>query len=348
MRTQDTESVRARSHTGRPPRRDARGGAGRGPLGLALAAGLLAALPVTSGCGWDEDLLIHNFKGTVVLPVEAATRTFLRIDEDGNRSEETVTDPRLIGPVYLGLFPSVEPENVIASYPHPEIGPQYKAGVQGDTYPYGGSTVGDLQYACFEFLQCKVTTGRYASWDDLATWFADVLGTPIVDAAGREIRNGELLRQTCFDLLEVTADYEIGVVAGDRNDDGNVDEADLDFVLSDDGQFYVAEFTIWQQEYFWDQAQEGCTPGVDCRGFSLWGWMDAPDRVSHQFSTCEATRGYNELTYDRNFRGGATFRDVLNQPTQYISRGDWVASEGYVWEDLYAQPELKLDFEVTQ
>lgn len=321
----------------------------RNTLRLATTFGILAALPAVSGCAFDEEILIHDLKGTVRLPVEAGTRTFVRDNEDGTTFEETVVDARLIGPVYLGLYPSVLPPGTVSSYAHPELGPQYQNGVQGDTYPYGGTTIGDIKFACLEYLTCKTTTGRFATYDDMVDWFANVLEAPITDAGGKPIEAGFLIQQTCFDLLEVTSDAEIGLITGDRDGDGAADAADLDFVLSDDGQFWEAEFTIWQQNWYWDRAEEaetGCIPGEDCTGFSLWGFMDAPDTSTSVFSTCNPNQGYDEEIYDQEFSGGKAMSNVLNQPTQYITRGDWVANEGFVWKDMYEQPTLDIDFEV--
>jgi hypothetical protein len=50
--------------------------------------------------------------------------------------------------------------------------------------------------------------------------------------------------------------------------------------------------------------------------------------------------------YNVEFDSGVAYRDVLNQPSKYLSIGDWVASEGYQWDDPYEQPELFIDFEV--
>lgn len=317
----------------------------RTTLRLAITLGLLGAMPAVSGCTFDEEILIHNLKGTVRVPVEAATRV---VATEGG-GEEAVTDARFIGPVYLGLFPSVLPAGTVASYTHPEIGPQYAEGVQGDTYPYGGTTVGDIRFTCLEFLRCKMVTGRFPSYDDMVSWYRDVLGTPIVDADGKEVEHGVLIQQVCFDLLEVTSDHEIGLITGDRNGDGVADDLDLDFTLSDDGKYYEAEFNIWQQNWYWDVDEEretGCTPGKDCTGFTLWGFMDAPDGATNLYSTCNPNQGYVESTYNNNFYGGKAYSDVLNKPTSYITRGDWVAGEGFVWNDMYEQPVLDLDIEV--
>jgi hypothetical protein len=311
---------------------------------FSIAGLMMGASLLTTGCAYDENLVIANIQGTVVVPRAAATRIF--VDADGVETE--LTDVRLIGPVYLGLFPAVLPPNNVASYSHPEVGPQYIEGIQGDTYPYGGTTVGDIKYACFEFLTCKVITGRYVDFDSLASWFADTLQQPILDANDLPVTNGEYVRQTCFDLLEVTSDEEIQLTAiHDRNNDDKLDENDLDFVENKDGDF-EATFKFIQQDWYWDQRDKDCTPGIDCTSFSLWGFMDAPSTISNLFSTCDSGAGYRETTYTNDYYGGRPHMNVLNQPSTYISIGDWVADEGYVWDDMFEQPTIRLGFEVTQ
>ncbi len=300
-----------------------------------------------SGCSWDEGLIIENMVGTVVLPPEALTRSF--VDEDGTVTEP-MTDTRLIGPVYLGLYSGVT--TGIEPYPYPYVGPQFVEGVPGDTYPYGGTTVGDIRFACVEFLSCKVASGRFVSFEDMVEWFGETLQDPITDQFGNEIESGDLLRQTCYDLLEVTSDAEIRITAyEDRNGDGEVDEEDLDFVVREDGK-YEAEFTLWQQDYFDNSAQvaEAGGPDSDVHGFTLWGFMDAPATQSSEFSTCtdEDGAGYLETTYNNFFSGGRPYLDILNQPSFYIADGDWVSSEAFVYQSQWDTPELELNFEVTE
>ncbi|MEO0602780.1 MAG: hypothetical protein AAF211_15160, partial [Myxococcota bacterium] len=232
---------------------------------------LWAALLLAQGCAFDEGLIIENLRGTVSVPVEAATRSIQ--DEEGN-FVELEADARLIGPVYLGLYSKIEPENVIEEYPHPETGPQFQPGQAGDAFPYGGTTVGDLRFACLPSLSCRLTSGRFEDWDSIVDWFR-LLDTPLTDVNGFEVPNGEFLRQVCYDFLNVTSDAETRVTAfEDNNNDGEINALDLDFQR--EGEFFVADFEMLQQEQFFDQEQDDCTPGVDCRGFSLWGWMDAP------------------------------------------------------------------------
>jgi hypothetical protein len=296
-----------------------------------------------SGCRYEEGLLIENMRGTVLVPEAAATRTVVH----PNGESETITDVKLIGPVFLGLFPSVEEADVIAPYPHPEVGPQFIPGVAGDTYPYGGTTIGDLRFACLEYLTCKVTSGRFDTWNTMIEWFAS-LDQPIRDASGAEVVSGEYLQQLCFDQLNVTSDEEARLTAyEDRNGDGETDALDLDFVWDESAGAFRGEFTLWQQEFYWDTREEettGCTPGEDCTGFSLWGWMDSPSTVTYDYSTCDPSLGFNNEIYNNEFFGGIVFSNVLNFPTTYIDAGDVLATEPFVWNDISDQPELVLDW----
>ena len=95
--------------------------------------------------------------------------------------------------------------------------------------------------------------------------------------------------------------------------------------------YYVAETTIWQQEYF--------------ENFSLWAFMDAPSEVNYTFGSCDPSDGSQENEYANNFTSGRPYTDVLNQPAKYIERGDWVA-EGLVWKNPEDVPEIYLDYEV--
>ena len=286
----------------------------------------LTALLAT-GC-YQEGLGIYDLHGTVVLPEEAGNRT----TEGGNVIED---DPRLFGPVYLGLYPAVE--SGTREFPYPEVGPSFQSGVPGDTYPYGGTTIGDLRYACLEDLVCKMTSGRFVDFDEIVTWFNDDIDQPIYDAFGNQIQTGEYIRQTCFDLLAYTSDEEIRItVTDDRNDDGHLDADDLDFVQRSDGK-WEAEFTVWQQEWF--------------EGFALWGWMDAPSDTTFRFSTCDASDGYSLNEYSEEYMGGRQFRELLNYPSSYLGAGDFVPSadpttDAYVWDDPLETMVIELDFPV--
>lgn len=274
-----------------------------------------------------EGFTTRNLHGEIILPAEAATRTFPNI-------AEPVVDPRLIGPVYLGLYPSVK--QGILPYTHPEIGPVYQAGIPGDAYPYGGTSVGDIRFPCIEFLKCKVVSGRYVDFDQMVTWFNETLEMPIVDSRGSAVTSGDYVAQACYDQLRYVAEEEIRLTATqDRNEDGFLDEGDLDFVEQNDGT-WRAEFTIYQQEYF-----ENVETGT---GFTLWGWMDAPSERNNQFTTCSPTGGYQETEYNLDFDAGRPARDLLNFPSIYIGGGDYVAQEGFV----YSSPEDEASITLNQ
>ena len=299
------------------------------------------ALSLVQACSYDEGLIIENLKGTVKVPKAAGTRTFI----DANGVSTEVTDVKLLGPVILGLYPGISEANTVQNYPYPEVGPLYDAPNPALAYPYGGTTVGDFRFSCLQALECRLVSDRFVDFDEIIDWFNDTVGIAVVDASGQAVLDGEYLRQTCYDLLEVTSDREVRLTAEDRNDDDKIDAADLDFVL--EGEYFVADFEILQQEFFWDQNQENCEPGVDCKGFSLWGFLDSPG-PSYNFDSCNqgsGSGGFNVNDYATDYQGGAWYRNLLNLPSQRISAGDWVA-EGYQWDDVYDQPELFIDFEV--
>jgi hypothetical protein len=293
-----------------------------------LMAILALSTLLGDGCVFDEGLDIQTMTGTVVVPRAAATRTFVGEDD----VEQEITDVKLIGPVYLGLFSGVE--NGIERYPHPSVGPAYQAGRIGDTYPYGGTTVGDYQFACVEFLSCKVVSGRYQDFNEIISWFNDTVGETVTDSVGLPIETGEYLRQRCYEILEVTSDDELRLTnTRDRNEDGTIDAKDLDFVENAAGDF-EAKFTIYNQEY------------VD--GFSLWGWMDAPSETSYKFSSCDPSSGYVYREYNENFSSGRAWRDLLNRPSDVITVGDWVSEDPHIYQSIDDDVSLTLGYMVGQ
>lgn len=311
----------------------------------------LVALALGAGCRWEEGLIIENMTGMVVIPREAASRT---IDLPGEDPVD-ITDIKLIGPVYLGLFPGVE--SGLQKYLHPEMGPVYQDGVPGDTYPYGGTTLGELRFGCLEYLQCRMTSGRFQDWDDIVEWYNRVQpDDPMVDDQGQPVTTGDYLQQICYQKLEITSDYEARIVAAeDVNGDDAIDALDLDFVeLSDADAAYLdglsendapieagdfaGRFTLWQQEYF--QNDE------DGTGFSLWGWMDTPGTLNYQYSTCFNGGGYFDGEYNVNYYAGAAYPDLLNTPSKYIAAGDWVTGSAWTYSAVDDEVVLVLDYEV--
>jgi hypothetical protein len=283
---------------------------------------MLVVLPLlVSGC-YSEGLIIKNLVGQITIPREAATRTITQPGLNGAPgTSEEITDVKLIGPVYVGLYAGLTPN--LQSYVHPNIGP-----INQDTYPYGGTTLGDMRNSCLEFFTCRLTSNRFTSYQEIVDWFTDVVGAPPTDSQGRTIATGDYIRQNCFDLLEYTSDQEIRILPPDRNEDGVVDAEDLDFVENADGDF-VGRFEILQAEFY---------PGM-----TAWAFMDAPSTVQYSFSTCDPANGYFEGTYDRQYQAGLQFSDVLNRPSAYLIDGDWVSSEGFVWDDPEDDAQILID-----
>jgi hypothetical protein len=295
-----------------------------------ITAALGASALGASGCTYDEGLNIHDLTGTVVVSRDAVTRTIDLTDPNtGIVTTESVTDLRLLGPVYIGLFASVRDN--LERYPHPERGPAFgvDAAAAGDTYPYGGTTMGDLRYSCLEAFSCRFVSGRYTSYQSMIDWFSSVLGD-VPEDSGRPVSSGEQLRQICMELYEVNSDNELRMVE-DRDLDGTIDEADLDFIENADGDF-EGRFEILDADFY--------------AGMSAWAFADNPGAAGYRIDTCTDQNGYFETTYDRRFRSGLQQPDVLNFPANYIREGDFVASEGFIWDDPEAEATIVIDFAV--
>lgn len=262
---------------------------------------LLIALSL-AGCEFKENLPEGDIEGTVIVPAEAATRVI--VNEAGE--EEEVKDLRFIGPVYLGAYSGID--TVSFSYPHPKMGPVVQPDVPGDAFPYGGTTVGRLDFACYSFISCRVTTGRFIDYDDILDYFR-LIGRPVVDENGVEVQTGEAFQQACYNYYYATSDAEMAFLAGS---DG------LSFKENSDGDF-EASFTL------------NHTLLED--GASVWGWMDAPQistlfpDQNGYFSTCNESEGREETEYDDTFKEGVAFDDLLNVPSTYIGAGDWVTDD---------------------
>lgn len=317
-------------------------------LVLALT-GLLAG----AGCSYQEGLVIEDLTGTVVIPGE-----FISSGQVVDGVPTQVPDPKLIGPVYLGLYAGSVEANVTTSYPYVSTGPVFDTeNTVGDAYPYGGTSIGMLRSTCLEALQCKVATGRFVDYDELLEYVSQY--GEVVDFVGDPITTGDDLKNTCMAALDYVEDYQLGLVAVDENGDEVVDENDLDFVLREDGN-YEAEFNIWQQEYF-EGVPYGAGPDAETQGFTLWGFMDAPAAGDGTFSTCDTSgrNGENPESYSQPvYNMFAMSRDILNRPNNYIRVGDVVSGVqdqaggngdiGYIFHDPDETPELWLNFQVEQ
>jgi len=271
--------------------------------------GITALALAVTGCTFDEHLPQVDVEGTIVLPKEAATYTVV----DARTGEETIVeDARAIGPVYLGVFPNVRDD--LYDYPHPEMGPVIVDGTPGNTYPYGGGTIGRFDFACFSDLACRITTGRYESFEDILDWYNTVLGDPVVDEFGAVVDSPDFFRSYCYELFQYTADYELTFLSQFVNANG-LEMNTMDFEVNADGD-YEAKFDLWQVSYKPDM--------------KIWGWMDAPSE-KFTFSTCDPDRGQQNTKYTNDFEYGTNYTDLLNYPSKYIFENDWVVQSPYTF-----------------
>lgn len=289
------------------------------------------------GCTYEEDLREKDLTGKVRIPIEALESLQLidsdgtpivdggfTVDEEGQPILDITDQMGLLGPVYLGAFPSTE-EGLYA-YPHPEMGPILDADRPGDTYPYGGTSVGRFDYACFEQLRCKVVTGRYTDYDGIIDFFENVVQEPIIAPDGSPVTDASTYQEHCFTTEYVTSNDELSFI------DDEPEKKQYDtyfkpyFTLNSDGTHYVADVTIPH------------TLVVD--GMELWGWVDMPSG-SYNFSTCNESEGDYHYRYTEQFYKGSSFPDLLNFPGLYIDEGDWIA-EPYVVDG--ADKDFVIDF----
>ena len=272
---------------------------------------LLSSLVLTA-CSFKENLPEKDISGKVVIPAAALTRDVVSAtDPDGDgvfdtlTSQVGVTDTRLIGPIYLGAFAGID--DVSFDYPHPRMGPVVDAGIAGNTFPYGGATVGRMDFACYESIKCKMTTGRFESYDEILDYFQNILGSPVIDPTGAKVEYSSTFQQYCFDYFYYTSDDEMSFLGPE------------DFVENADGDF---EASFNMAHTILEEGQE----------LNLWGWMDAPQisienpDINGSFSTCDTSGvGRTHEEYDQSYTEGRVFSDLLNKPNSYITEGDWIA-----------------------
>lgn len=283
---------------------------------------LLPALGLLAACGFEENLPEIDIEGTIIVPREAATRTVY--NEEGDEVE--VTDVRFIGPVYVGAFASVQ--EGLFDYPHPEMGPVIDEDYPGDTYPYGGTSVGRFDFACFEDTACKVVTGRFGTFEEIIEYFADYVRDPVTNPYGDEVTSADYYEQYCYDYYYYTSVEEFDFLS--RDDDG---EVDLDFEENADGDF-EATFSMPHTVY--------------TEGMQIWGWVDNASET-WTFSTCDPDRtGPTSYEYNLDFDAGGGQRDVLNYPSLYISDGDWVISSPHTMSSEDDEPSLVVDYEYDE
>jgi hypothetical protein len=280
---------------------------------------LLAGLVL--GCKFDEPLPEKDLRGTVRIPKEALDITL--VDDDG--VERVVSgDIRMLGPVYLGGFPSVEEGHY--DFLHPEMGPILDADYPGDTYPYGGTSVGRFDFGCYEQLVCKVVTGRYESFDDVLEFFSDVLEDEVMSPDNTAVGSGTEYRERCYETQYITSDDELSFV----DDEPHENEGQyFKPYFEEDGDYWVADVEIPHTLYK--------------KGMALWGWVDMPS-PKFDFVTCDETAGSQLYRYSEQYYQGASYPDVLNYPGLYIDDGDWVVNEETLISSATKDFELTLDF----
>ena len=247
------------------------------------------------GC-YQENLPDYDFVGKVVVPKAAATRLI----SNGEGGTEEVTDARFIGPVFLGAYSGID--TLSFPYPHPSMGPILDSSVPGNTFPYGGTSVGRFDFACYDTLACKVVTGRFTDYNDVLDYFR-IIGKPVTDFEGTEIDSSSTFQQQCYYYYHATSDQEMSFI-GEKS-----------FTENADGDF-EADFTMPHTSYH--------------EGMAMWGFMDAPmiDTTSTinngTFTTCQETGSHTVTDYNNSTTEGEQVADALNSPSNSITAGDWV------------------------
>jgi hypothetical protein len=269
---------------------------------------MLISLVLLQACTFKEDLNYYDLKGTVKIPV-AATKFVYGFDDE----QRIIDDIRGLGPVYLGVYSSVQ--DGLYPFPHPEMGPILAEGQDGNSYPYGGNTIGRFDWACYEQLVCKTVTGRYESYADILDFYETQLDEKVRTYDGHIVGTGEEFRERCFEYEYGTGDHEM-LFIGVR-----------DFRV--EGDFLVGDATIPHVAMY--------------ENMKVWGWMDMPS-PSFDFNTCDPGVGDNINYYNENYDLGTNAIDVLNYPGKYIDFGDWVAQTPVEITDPLQPFELELGF----
>lgn len=273
---------------------------------------------------YQENIPEVDFTGTVVLPRAAATRLLPTFDADGNvNGSQEVTDTRLIGPIFLGAYSGIDTNSF--AYPHPSMGPIVDSANPGNAFPYGGTSVGRYDFACYDMLACKVVTGRFSDYDDVLEYFR-LIGRPVTNFDGTEIENGSTYQQQCYYYYYATSDEEISFIGAE------------DFSENAAGDF-EAEFHMPHTTF---------TPGM-----VMWGFMDAPiisaltTDNNGTFTTCSTTDDNYTDDYNNTYSEGEQVPDALNYPSLSITTGDWVGDGNTVIESADDAPTINLSFQYT-
>jgi hypothetical protein len=273
---------------------------------------ILSLLFLQVGCSFDEDLPHVDLYGTVRLPIAAKSFVLGQGDE-----ARTIEDLRGIGPIYLGAFPSIQTD--LFTFPHPEMGPILNEGQDGNSYPYGGNSIGRFDWACYEPLICKTVTGRFESYQEIIDFHDQVLGQPIRTLDGHKVSTPEEYQERCFEVRNVLSEAELAFVGP------------LDF--EEDGEYLVAEVEMLHMFYQ--------------KGMKIWGWVDMPS-PSFEFNTCDPGVGEQTNYYDEYYEQGTNIIDLLNFPGKYIDSGDWIVEEGATIDNPEDKFQLDIGFHYVE
>ena len=80
-----------------------------------------SSLLIFLACAYDEELAERDIKGRLIVPKEVATRDVKANTDPGDFSTIALTDPRLIGPIFIGAYSAID--TLSRPYPIPEQGP---------------------------------------------------------------------------------------------------------------------------------------------------------------------------------------------------------------------------------
>ncbi len=256
---------------------------------LLMAGGSLALTACFSETMTDVDLT-----GTVRIPVELV----------GEMAD--------IGIVYIGLFAGWDVDTL--GYPYPKMGPVVGDQRLGDTYPYGGTSVGTFGYACYQSLKCQVVTGRHVDLTDLVCRF-QLLAEGESGCSCSQSEDGSWSIDDgsgCLDPDTFWDDCSHYYGYQDPSQLNFVGEDQLDFQeVEEDGQaYYQASFRMWHV--------------VPYQNAVLYGFVD------NDLTSCNPEDGQTNRRQSIDggpyFREGTNFSDVMNFPDKYLSPGDLVTS----------------------
>lgn len=229
----------------------------------------LLALVALAGC-FNEEIAQVDLEGELVLP------------------GDLVSDPREAGVVYIGVYAGYDPHQL--GYPYPSTMPRVGDNPVGDAAPYGGTSVGSFEYACYRSLRCRVVTGRFDTLDSLLTTH------PVLDSEEQPIDD-----ETMYDECQWYYGWN------------TVEEFTF---LTDDLDFERDAAGDWRAPFraFHTELPEGAR---------VWGFAD------NDATTCTTDQGsINRRRSDDGeyWREGTNYADVLNFPDKYVTTGDLLSS----------------------